>query len=78
MGKNSDRVMGRHEDGEKKFILLRFPKSPFLRVLFYLPILPVFQPSIIPAAYFFIQGGSLTSPIAILDGNTTTRFPFCH
>jgi hypothetical protein len=28
--------------------------------------------------YFFIQGGSFTSPIAILGGKTTTLFPACH
>ena len=28
--------------------------------------------------YFFIQGGSLTSPMAILGGKTTILFPACH
>jgi len=28
--------------------------------------------------YFFIQGGNLISPIAILGGKTTTLLPACH
>ena len=28
--------------------------------------------------YFFIQGGSRISPVAIFGGKTTTRFSACH
>jgi hypothetical protein len=55
MGQNYDGVMGRHGDGEKKIILLRVPKSPFLRVFFVLtcaPNIPPFHYSNIPELHF--------------------------
>jgi hypothetical protein len=48
MGQDSDGVMGRHGDREKKIILLRIAESPVLRIFFvlaqYSNIIPVLQP----------------------------------
>jgi hypothetical protein len=54
MGNNSDGVIGRHGDGEKKVILLRVPVSPFPRVLFLpyqhssIPFTGVTEPRLLP------------------------------